>query len=715
MNGLRNTRLDTSRKCLRLRVSLYVAILLGGLHAAWLPSARAAGIERTIQGDDLRLVLDSRWAGCASGGYWPVRFILTNTGPTRLITVSLSVARGSSDGSVEVRRTLQAESNSTQRFTLSVPLTSNQSYALFSLAANGRELERFRTSLSAPDFQSSHLQRPALLVISRDLVDCAAWEASIPTATGPHSHMGGGGRSEDHETVSPEMLPEKWIDYTGIDVVAVPLAILEKLPATSKTPLVEWVATGGHLLVYEAGIDNAPVEAALGWKGRSAASPFRPFGPDGQGEEVVSPVPAPVVPPGGALLPGVTVAVAGMAPPIAPGTVREVPWFRNRMHLRTGDLGLGRVVVFAENPFPGSVRDWQWVGALWPGERRTFATRLGTAPRDGEHNQFFEYLIPGVGAAPVTMFLVLMTLFALAIGPLNLWLLSRKRRLYLMLITVPVLSVATCLSLFVYAVVADGFGIQSRVRSVTYLDQGAASAVRLARISLYAGLSPSNGLKFDPSTAVLPVWPNFEVDSRLQVDWSATQHLEGGWLPSRTTTQFLTVAHLAERGRINVGTPSGDKLRVENGLATELSHLLVVDDSGKHWFGRVIPAGAAAELVPRGDSDLSELRTAISLDQPALPTGLNSPDDMSFFGGISRARRFMWGGGSTANFSNSLLEQMLRVPSASTQEEGALALSTELPQRKRSYFGIFRRNPGVEIGVPGVAEVQGHHVIVGRY
>ncbi len=339
-------------------------------------------------------------------------------------------------------------------------------------------------------------------------------------------------------------------------------------------------------MVYEAGTENGPLEAALGWKGRASTTPFTRLDPGEAEAAPAVPVPAGPVP---------TLPAGAMAAPAAP--VREVPWFRNRMAVRSGAMGLGRVVAFAENPFPGSVGDWQRVSGVWPTERRTFPSRFGVAPRDGEHNQFYEFLIPGVGSAPVTMFLVLMTAFAVAIGPLNLWLLSRKRKLYLMLLTVPVLSLVTCVSLFVYAVVADGFGVKSRVRSVTYLDQGTATAVKLARISLYAGLSPSGGMTFDAGTAVFPVWPNFDVNSALSVDWTATQHLSGGWLPSRTHTQFLTMSHVAERGRVNVGTPVGDRLRIENGLATELRRLVVVDDSGRQWFGKDIPAGAAAELA----------------------------------------------------------------------------------------------------------------------
>ncbi len=101
-----------------------------------------------------------------------------------------------------------------------------------------------------------------------------------------------------------------------------------------------------------------------------------------------------------------------------------------------------------------------------------------------------------------------------------------------------------------------------------------------------------------------------------------------------------------------------------------------------------------------------------------MPPGLNSPNDAMVFGGPTRSRRYYpWGGGSSANFTNSLLEQLLRVPSASLQEEGAFApmSTTDLRLPKRSYYGLFQGDPGMESGVRGTDQTPGSHAILGRY
>ncbi len=189
-NNTTRLRRDASARLGRRSTCGVAATLLVACAGLCWPSAtRASGMERTIQGDDLRLVIDSRWAGCAYGGYLPIRLVLTNTGPSRMIAVTYSLG-GGSQGAVEVRRQLLAESNTTQRFTLSVPLVSNQSYGVFRLYADGRRMDRFQLPFNTPDFQSSSDPRPSLIIISRDIVDCAAWEASIPRAATSHSPTG---------------------------------------------------------------------------------------------------------------------------------------------------------------------------------------------------------------------------------------------------------------------------------------------------------------------------------------------------------------------------------------------------------------------------------------------------------------------------------------------------------------------------------------------
>ena len=51
-------------------------------------------------------------------------------------------------------------------------------------------------------------------------------------------------------------------------------------------------------------------------------------------------------------------------------------------------------------------------------------------------------------------------LFAVAIGPLNYWLLKRKNKLPMLLATVPIAAAVTTLLLFIYGIFADGFTVR---------------------------------------------------------------------------------------------------------------------------------------------------------------------------------------------------------------------------------------------------------------
>ena len=88
-----------------------------------------------------------------------------------------------------------------------------------------------------------------------------------------------------------------------------------------------------------------------------------------------------------------------------------------------------------------------------------------------------------MGAAPLLAFVVLISVFALAIGPVNYYLTWRRKQLYLLVITIPLIAFLTSASLFGYAMLSDGApGVQSRLRSFTLLDQHSRTAVSFNRI-----------------------------------------------------------------------------------------------------------------------------------------------------------------------------------------------------------------------------------------
>ena len=82
------------------------------------PQAFASGETFSLNGHDLQVDVDSRWAGCGQGGYCPVRVRVVNRGPTR--TLTFRVAK-SYQPIVGVRQTIEVPQNGALALTLSVP------------------------------------------------------------------------------------------------------------------------------------------------------------------------------------------------------------------------------------------------------------------------------------------------------------------------------------------------------------------------------------------------------------------------------------------------------------------------------------------------------------------------------------------------------------------------------------------------------------------
>src|SRR4029077_10500698 len=118
--------------------------------------------------------------------------------------------------------------------------------------------------------------------------------------------------------------------------------------------------------------------------------------------------------------------------------------------------------------------------------------RFGNKP-DEYNKEFNNWLIPGVGVAPVGEFQFLISLFVLAIGPLNYWWFKKQKKLPFVLVTVPAAAAAVTLLLPSFGVLADGLGARVRARSLTMLDQTAGESATWTRMSYYSGIDPRDG------------------------------------------------------------------------------------------------------------------------------------------------------------------------------------------------------------------------------
>ena len=298
---------------------------------------------------------------------------------------------------------------------------------------------------------------------------------------------------------------------------------------------------------------------------------------------------------------------------------------------------MGQIAAFRlDDPFPGDAEQWQWVFGAIGMDRLLWYQRHGMSMGRGNQD-FWNFLIPGVGLAPVTEFCILITVFVLAIGPLNYWLLRRWKRLHLLVVTIPVCAAAVTLFLFGYALIADGLSTRVRVRSVTQIDQRRKQAACWARLSYYAGMSPGGGLTFPADTAVLPLeyqprqgyYPP-STPQRREMVWQADQRLTSGWLAPRTATQYLTLrSRPTDRGLDLIGAEANAveakrPLQVRNRLGTHIQQLVVWPDGGQgRYWAENVAADAVATLQPIAPAEAANrLRAVCFANQPVLPDGM---------------------------------------------------------------------------------------------
>ena len=277
--------------------------------------------------------------------------------------------------------------------------------------------------------------------------------------------------------------------------------------------------------------------------------------------------------------------VVGDAERLPPGTLRE----RCRAPAPDGlvRLGIGRIVPCAVGGDSSALR--AALAALpapalagWP------APELLLRPQ----------VVPGLGEAPVVVFLCVILLFALVVGPINFFLLRRWRRPLLVLVTVPACGLGTTLLMLGYGLVHDGLGVRGVVRSWTLLDQDRHAATSLAERTLFAGLPP-DVLTVEPDGVLIApraCWrgPGGGAD-RWQFD-PATHRLDGGVLPSRSRTPLLSARHGLARQRLRARA-AGERLELlPAGAVAPVGERLLRDFDGRYWLGE-------APSLQAGDDD----------------------------------------------------------------------------------------------------------------
>lgn len=258
------------------------------------------------------------------------------------------------------------------------------------------------------------------------------------------------------------------------------------------------------------------------------------------------------------------------------------------------------------------------------------------------------WLIPGVAEPPVYSFIAILTLFVLLVGPVAYRWTTRGHRSHLMFLIAPSLALLTTVSMFAYSILADGFGTMVRVRQLTWLDGASGDAAERTRLTLFSGISPSEGLRFDAAEELLPYpsgdsqgWRTLPVEvdnARLALtNDGESQRFSPAILPSRTQSQFVTHRIRRRLGHISVtdvtpadaADPNAATVTINNGLPFPLEELVVCTADGRYWFAeRVDPGNASpAARIPsiqETSKRLGALFNRFRLNEAVIQTGRSS-------------------------------------------------------------------------------------------
>ncbi len=710
------------RRLIRQTVAMLI-LVIGFAGPSPQRTAVAAGDQYGGSEDDIQMSVDYRWAGGSVGGYYPIRIALQNRGLSRELEIVFQPLHGNQ--LPVVSRRISIDQNASASFTLLIPLAGVGNYGSLTVSHNGRELKKLQNTISLPDVDYEN-SRPGILAISKTPLAMQPLEDAITSLrTSGHVSSGyGHGKGQDHQTIEPFRLPATWLAYSSVDLVAISMEDFEGLAETERAAILDWSWAGGTLLIFSVGepvssskklavLTKADTQSAtVEWHAADPEKRTRipALHVDEQGSLVQStmeslielPIDGPLEAAIESVIDEASMAAGNQATSNSPFEFR---WSADDRPFEIREFGQGLVIGFVDDPFSGTVQDWGWLlksfsmNVLWQTSQLGVSGRLDNA-------EFLEFLIPGIRSVPVMAFLIFISLFTFVIGPLNYFVLVRKKKLNFLVVTIPLIAIVTSLFLFGYSALSHGFSVKSRVRSLTFIDQGNNKAVSTARLSLYAGMTPSTGLSFSPSTLVMPIRASGEQFESARTDWTDAQWLRSGWLRSRTRTQFLTKTVRLERGRLTVGAATNDELPVTNGLEWAIESLIVTDRDGKAWFGNDLAAGSGRPLKPITESDRREFCKLMDRSAPANPEEIENERDIRslstnpFF---SYRRR---GHSELFHVSHGKMEHTISGLRQNVERGSSLIPDT--------YYAIVKEPPAIEFGTD-VDVVDGWHLVIGSY
>jgi hypothetical protein len=333
----------------------------------------------------------------------------------------------------------------------------------------------------------------------------------------------------------------------------------------------------------------------------------------------------------------------------------------------------------------------------WPSRNRI--ERLSGTMRD----EYWNWLIPEVGKTPVwTFFGIVVLLVGIGAPAILIWSQRIQRRIWTVL-AIPVLSLVSVLSLFVYGTIKDGWTSLVRIRSLTILDAEGNGAV-WSRQTYFAGSLPGGKIKLSSDAELIPLRSRESSDLTQYQDDTGQEY--SGVLSLRRQNQVCITHPVQNTKLLRMGSlASGVEGLPESQNDSELTLRAVVccDPSGRVYQSMNVPPKGKIAWQESTPEDAAK-RLKQLYDEQALVVPADAPDDRTYsIFDFFRVRSIPW------NPAGAVYSEFTE------EEEWQSRLTTWGDKAPRKFMAVVDRAPQLEKCLPEARETGSLHMVIGTW
>ncbi|MDR2642791.1 MAG: hypothetical protein LBC74_08350 [Planctomycetaceae bacterium] len=239
------------------------------------------------------------------------------------------------------------------------------------------------------------------------------------------------------------------------------------------------------------------------------------------------------------------------------------------------------------------------------GNRHAFNSRDSTISR--MHGNLPVVVKYGVN---IRLILVLIIVFAILIGPVNVFVLRSINRRIWLIWTVPATSLIASFLVLLVSFLSEGLLRQSSSLTCTVLDQRRGSATTFGFIGYYSTFSPGN-LNFSSDIELLPFLDSTSSSLELRSNSSGNQVLMGGWILPRVPAYFsLRKNQLQQKLQVTFNWSDAEKPTATNGLGVKIDSIVACSPTGEFFEAVDIKPGEQKVLNKKSNPASSHTEIA---------------------------------------------------------------------------------------------------------